>query len=439
MVDDYYLNLVSFSSKNVVAVALSETTYMWTASTGEVHELGSCPEGTYASSVDWSADGAFVGIGLGTGAVELWDAEANKRLRTMSGHQGQVAVLSWNGHVLSSGCGDGSIWHHDVRIARHKVMELLGHTGEVCGLKWRPDGEMIASGGNDNVVNIWDSRLGGDVSVQRLADAKYTKRNHTAAVKAIAWAPWDHHVLASGGGTSDANIHVWSVTTGARLQTVKTPAQVTSLIWSPHKKEILSTHGYPTNSLMVHAYPSMSPVAEIRDAHDSRVLYSAIAPAGDVVVTGAGDENLKFWRSECKVLLSLITANALQFGTFHPRRRKSTVVLRLPPIVSWPCADRLYSCSTPLVPLCDIPVKSTIPSRCDAPFHSSSRVTSSSSSVFIGSSAATQCSSLACAVTQPQTDLRGDARFQTALNTSSSYRSPVWCISLLSSSPRYRH
>jgi cell division cycle 20, cofactor of APC complex len=47
---------------------------------------------------------------------------------------------------------------------------------------------------------------------------------------------------------------------------------------------------------MVHAYPSLGPVAEIRDAHDSRVLFSCINPAGDMVCTGAGDENLKFWR-----------------------------------------------------------------------------------------------------------------------------------------------
>jgi cell division cycle protein 20 (cofactor of APC complex) len=58
----------------------------------------------------------------------------------------------------------------------------------------------------------------------------------------------------------------------------------------------MSTHGYPTNSIMVHTYPSMDRVAEIRDAHDSRVLFSAISPLGDVVCTGAGDENLKFWR-----------------------------------------------------------------------------------------------------------------------------------------------
>ena len=47
---------------------------------------------------------------------------------------------------------------------------------------------------------------------------------------------------------------------------------------------------------MIHAYPSLERVAEIRDAHDSRVLFSCVGPDGDVVCTGAGDENLKFWR-----------------------------------------------------------------------------------------------------------------------------------------------
>ena len=40
----------------------------------------------------------------------------------------------------------------------------------------------------------------------------------------------------------------------------------------------------------------MERVCEIRDAHDSRVLWSSISPAGDMVCTGAGDENLKFWK-----------------------------------------------------------------------------------------------------------------------------------------------
>ncbi|TFK51065.1 WD40 repeat-like protein [Heliocybe sulcata] len=295
IVDDFYLNLISWSSQNVLAVALAENTYVWRADTGEVSHVGEAPQGSYVSSVDFSNDGAFLGVGIGTGDVELWDIESSTRLRTMTGHQAQVATLSWNGHILSSGCGDGSIWHHDVRMPRHKVMELNGHSGEVCGLKWRADGELLASGANDNVVNIWDGRV-GDVAEGSRGHAKWTKRNHTAAVKALAWCPWQPSLLATGGGTNDATIHIWNSTTGARLHSLKTPSQVTSIQWCPHKKELLSTHGYPTNSLMIHAYPSLERVAEIRDAHDSRVLFSTLGPAGDVVCTGAGDENLKFWR-----------------------------------------------------------------------------------------------------------------------------------------------
>ncbi|KAJ7684792.1 WD40-repeat-containing domain protein [Mycena polygramma] len=300
MVDDFYLNLLSWSSLNCVAVALESSTYIWKADTGAVVQMGEAPAGTYVSSVNFSNDGAFLGIGLGTGEVELWDVERGTKLRTMAGHQAQVAVLSWWQHLLSSGCGDGSVWHHDVRVPRHKVMEMLGHSGEVCGLEWRKDGELIASGGNDNVVNIWDGRVGdtGPVAGDAVAtgNAKWTKRNHTAAVKALAWSPWQPNLLASGGGTNDATINVWNSTTGARLHTHTTPSQITSLHFSPHRKELLSTHGYPTNAIGVWSYPGLERVAEIRDAHDSRVLFSAVSPGGDMVVTGAGDESLKFWK-----------------------------------------------------------------------------------------------------------------------------------------------
>ncbi|TCD65263.1 ubiquitin-protein transferase activating protein [Steccherinum ochraceum] len=296
IVDDFYLNLLSWSCQNLLAVALAESSYVWRADSGEVVQLGEAPEGTYISAVDFANDGNFLGVGIGSGEVELWDVETQKKLRTMAGHSSQVACLSWNQHILSSGCGDGSIWHHDVRVARHKVGELLGHQGEVCGLKWRTDGELLASGGNDNVVNVWDGRVGDVGAAGSRGVAKWTKRNHTAAVKAIAWCPWQPSLLASGGGTNDATVHIWNTTTGARLHSLTTPSQVTSIQWSPHRKEFLTTHGYPTNALMIHSYPSMERVVEIRDAHDSRVLWSTLSPAGDVVCTGAGDENLKFWR-----------------------------------------------------------------------------------------------------------------------------------------------
>jgi cell division cycle 20, cofactor of APC complex len=165
-----------------VGVALGTNTYLWRADTGNVSQLAEASEGTYVSSLSFSNDGMFLTIGLGTGTVELWDVESGGKLRSMSGHQAQVSCLSWNGHIVSSACADGSIWHHDVRISRHKVRELLGHTGEVCGLEWRNDGTYLASGGNDNVVNVWDGRM-DESKAEDESRPVMTKRNHTAAVK----------------------------------------------------------------------------------------------------------------------------------------------------------------------------------------------------------------------------------------------------------------
>lgn len=59
-----------------------------------------------------------------------------------------------------SGSRSGHIHHHDVRVAEHHVATLSGHSQEVCGLRWAPDGRHLASGGNDNVVNVWPSGPG---------------------------------------------------------------------------------------------------------------------------------------------------------------------------------------------------------------------------------------------------------------------------------------
>ncbi|KAF7725352.1 ubiquitin-protein transferase activating protein [Apophysomyces ossiformis] len=285
MTDDYYLNLLDWSSLNVVAIGLDRAVYLWNADNGSIAALN-YEEDEAVTSLSWSADGSYLAIGTASGDTQIWDVETNTKLRSMLGRTSRVGVLSWDKHIVSSGAKDGSIWNHDVRAPKHKTAELLAHEDEVCGLKWRWDGMMLASGGNDNIVNVWDPRN---------AKPRFTKRVHKSAVKALAWCPWSHNLLATGGGREDKHIHFWNASTTARVNSVYAGSQVTSLTWSKHYKEIVSSHGYPNNHLTVWGYPTMEKLVEI-PAHDSRILHAAMSPDGEVVATAAADENLKFWR-----------------------------------------------------------------------------------------------------------------------------------------------
>lgn len=94
---------------------------------------------------------------------------------------------------------------------------------EVCGLQWSPDNRFLASGGNDNLVCIYNAneafRLLGVQPMHELTD-------HTAAVKALAWCPWKPNLLASGGGTRDHHLCFWNVYSGACIRKVDVKTQV---------------------------------------------------------------------------------------------------------------------------------------------------------------------------------------------------------------------
>ena len=74
-----------------------------------------------------------------------------------------------------------------------------------------------------------------------------------------------------------------------------THSQVCALQWSQHDKELVSSHGYSHNQLILWKYPSMVKVAELT-GHTSRVLHMAQSPDGTTVVTAAADETLRFWK-----------------------------------------------------------------------------------------------------------------------------------------------
>ena len=65
-------------------------------------------------------------------------------------------------------------------------------------------------------------------------------------------------------------------------------------MFSKTNDELVSTHGYSLNQIIVWKYPTMEKIATLT-GHTFRVLYLAMSPDGSSIVTGAGDETLRFW------------------------------------------------------------------------------------------------------------------------------------------------
>ncbi|GJV71425.1 FIZZY-related 2-like protein [Tanacetum coccineum] len=147
----------------------------------------------YLNLVDWSSNNVLA-VGLGN-CVYLWNACSRSR--------------------------DKSILKRDPRAQEAFVSKLNGHKSKVCGLKWSYDNRELASGGNDNRLFVWNQH-----STQPVL--KYCE--HTAAVKAIAWSPHVHGLLASGG-------------------------ELCNLVWSKNLNELVSTYGYSQNQIIVWRYP----------------------------------------------------------------------------------------------------------------------------------------------------------------------------------------
>ncbi|EES06634.1 hypothetical protein BDA96_04G128300 [Sorghum bicolor] len=296
LVDDYYLNLLDWGSNNVLSIALGDTVYLWDASTGSTSELVTIDEDSGPiTSVSWAPDGKHIAVGLNSSDVQLWDTSSNRLLRTLRGvHEARVGSLAWNNSILTTGGMDGKIVNNDVRIRNHVVQTYEGHSQEVCGLKWSGSGQQLASGGNDNLLHIWDVSMASSMPSAGRNQWLHRLEDHTAAVKALAWCPFQSNLLATGGGGSDRCIKFWNTHTGACLNSVDTGSQVCALLWNKNERELLSSHGFTQNQLTLWKYPSMVKMAELT-GHTSRVLFMAQSPDGCTVASAAADETLRFW------------------------------------------------------------------------------------------------------------------------------------------------
>ena len=347
--DNPFYNPIDWGSKNILSVCLGPYDYLWNYNNLETNLLSKNTNEIEYCTSNFMENGICIALGLDNGEIELWDIEKKIKIRNLSGHDMRVGTLAWNGYNLFSGSKDTTILGHDVRIKNNVIMKLeKGHTKEICTIKWNQDFKYLASGGNDNLVCLWDIRgkfnknknsiwdilnsqsddendmenqaqngnkdiimkeeisndINSNININHVRKAKNLNENiiepfliinkHKGPVRALQWSPWHNNILATGGGKKDNCIKFFNADTKSVINEYNTGSPVYQILWNKYEKEIISAQGNNKNQIYLWSYPKMNKIVEL-NGHLNRALYLAMSPDGCTMVSGSSDETLRFW------------------------------------------------------------------------------------------------------------------------------------------------
>ena len=176
------------------------------------------------------------------------------------------------------------IWYTDHKNGnRRRLRTLRGHTGSVYSVAWSPNGNILASGGRDGTVRLWNPNTGVNYAVLR---------GHQDRIRDVAFSP-NGQMLASVSPDVSPNLILWNVNTESKIRTIGS-GRVSSVAWSPDGNTLAVGQYYSNGDILL--YNPNDGTLKHRLDMDSSVLSIDFNPSGRLLAGGGNGKFVKIFK-----------------------------------------------------------------------------------------------------------------------------------------------
>ena len=331
-----WVNSISFSPDGQMLASASsdQTIRLWSLNRNPLRTL---PHSNAVTSISFSPNGQMLASGSCDGTIKLWSRDG-KEIRTLYGHSDRVTSISFSpdGQMLASASDDDTIklWSLDGKELRtlkwqsdwgystgvdsasfspngqmlaaavnegtafwsldgNQIMTLHGHGAPVADISFSRDGQMLASAGFDNKINLWKLNNIDTLNVQK---PWKDLPGHIEEVTSVSFSP-DGQMLASAG--LDKIINIWSCDGNKIAKLTGHTDGVTSISFSPDSKMLVSASHDQTIKLWSWDGKVIGTLKEHSDAVNS----ISFSPDGKILASASDDGTVLLWNLELDDLL----------------------------------------------------------------------------------------------------------------------------------------
>lgn len=223
----------------------------------------------------------LVGLNISAGRSAANDLPDGANYQFKHGDAVYSVAFSPDGKLLASGGANKIVMLWDVATQR-ELKVFTGPSESVMSVSFSPDGQLLASASRDGYVRLWE------VSTKNRRAALH----HNGWVEAVAFSP-DGKTLASGGEDSNGSVVLWDISQKRSLTNFPGHSKtVQSVAFSPDGQILASTSRDRTANLWnVNGHQ----IGRIRIRHNDVVHAVVFSPDGDTLATTSRDKFIKLW------------------------------------------------------------------------------------------------------------------------------------------------